>query len=483
MEHKRPPRAAIIAIVIVLVIAGYYGIRALTAASNGQLKASGTIEAVVVEVGPELPGQVKQVLVVEGESVRAGDPLVVLDDVLLLEHRKAAAAALDSARAASTASENSLSIARAQYQQSLETALAQGRQSRLRDWFAKDQLHFDQPEWYFSRAEQIKAVQSHIDQAKEDWDAAEAHLQTISRALDKVTFLAAEERVLAARIAYVVRKDVNERAQNSTDENAPVGRYNRTHCGTNEGYELADRRLTNIIYGCTGDEHLAEVSQKLFDDATAELSDAQRAYGELLTTQAADDILAARAEVAVAQERYYVALDRLSALQTSDYAPAVTAAQGAVDQALAAYDQSLRAVAQAQAGLDLVDAQLKKLTLYAPMDGVILTRGVEPGEFIQPGAAAISLADLSSLTITVYVPEDRYGRISRGQAATVRVDSFPGTTYIAHVTRIADQAEFTPRNVQTVEGRSATVYAVKLAVTDEKGRLKPGMPADVSFEE
>jgi HlyD family secretion protein len=56
-------------------------------------------------------------------------------------------------------------------------------------------------------------------------------------------------------------------------------------------------------------------------------------------------------------------------------------------------------------------------------------------------------------------------------------------TFGAHVTHIADQAEFTPRNVQTVEGRSATVYAIKLAVTDEEGRLKPGMPADVSFEQ
>jgi HlyD family secretion protein len=94
----------------------------------------------------------------------------------------------------------------------------------------------------------------------------------------------------------------------------------------------------------------------------------------------------------------------------------------------------------------------------------------------------ITTADLSQLTITVYVPEDRYGQIRRGQTATVTVDSFPGTEFSAQVTHIADQAEFTPRNVQTVEGRSATVYAIELAVTDTEGRLKPGMPADVSFE-
>ena len=146
MKHRRPPRAAIAAIAVVLVIAAYYGIRALTAAGNGPLKASGTIEAVMVDIAPELGGQVKQVLVEEGARVAAGSPLVVLDDSLLKEQRKAAAAALASAQAASVSAESSLSIAQAQYQQILETSLAEGPATRLRDWFATDQVQFDQPE-------------------------------------------------------------------------------------------------------------------------------------------------------------------------------------------------------------------------------------------------------------------------------------------------------------------------------------------------
>jgi HlyD family secretion protein len=82
----------------------------------------------------------------------------------------------------------------------------------------------------------------------------------------------------------------------------------------------------------------------------------------------------------------------------------------------------------------------------------------------------------------VYIPEDRYGLISLGQTAEVKVDSFPDMTFTATVTHIADQAEFTPRNVQTVEGRSATLYAIKLSVQDPEGKLKIGMPADVTFE-
>jgi len=132
--------------------------------------------------------------------------------------------------------------------------------------------------------------------------------------------------------------------------------------------------------------------------------------------------------------------------------------------------------------VDLIDAQIAKLTIYAPIDGTILTRNVEPGEFVQPGANALTMADISHLTITVYVPENLYGQISLGLQANMKVDSFPNQTFSAQVSNISNQAEFTPRNVQTVEGRSSTVYAIKLTVNDPQGQLKPGMPADVIFK-
>jgi HlyD family secretion protein len=131
---------------------------------------------------------------------------------------------------------------------------------------------------------------------------------------------------------------------------------------------------------------------------------------------------------------------------------------------------------------ETLDLQLDKLTVVAPEDGVILTRVVEPGEVVAPGGKALDLGLVDEMTITVYVPENRYGQISMGQTAEVSVDSFPGETFNATVTHIADQAQFTPRNVQTAEGRSTTVYAIKLKLEDPGGKLKPGMPADVSFK-
>lgn len=139
-------------------------------------------------------------------------------------------------------------------------------------------------------------------------------------------------------------------------------------------------------------------------------------------------------------------------------------------------------VAAAQASLQLLQSQITRQTLLAPVDGVVLARSVEPGEVVSPGATLLLIGQLSELHITVYVPEDRYGLIRLGQQATITVDSFPGRSFSGVVGRIADQAEFTPRNVQTAAGRASTVFAIELLVTDSSGQLKPGMPADVHFD-
>lgn len=482
MKHNLPPLPVrILVALIVLSTIGYYALRSLNAQADGQLAASGTIESVTVNVSPEMSGKVTEVLAEEGQPVNAGDLLLRLDESLLVSQRAVAAAQLESALAGRQAAQNALATAQSQYQITLEAALAQGKSTRLQDWFSDPDL-FEQPGWYYTRAEQIQAVQTQVDTAKKAVDDAQANLDRLSQSLQQADFLNAEQRLLDARLGYVIAQTVNYRAQNSTTSDDPVGLYNRTHCGTNKGYFVDNARKTNAIYKCTGDEQLGDAGRTLYNDARSELEDAQKAYNQLLTTDAADSVLQARADISVAQERYYSALDFLRTLQTGEQSTAVTAAQGIVDQAQITVDQAQKGVDQAQASLDLLDAQIAKLAVYAPMDGVILTRNVEPGEFVQPGASTFAMADLRDITITVYVPEDRYGQIELGQQADLTVDSFPGETFSAQVIHIADQAEYTPRNVQTVEGRSSTVYAIKLKVTDSDGKLKIGMPADVVFK-
>jgi multidrug resistance efflux pump len=481
MNHKRPPIPVIVILLVLIIASAYFVVTQTLGDEDGALTASGTIETTVVNVAPEMAGKVKEVPREEGQPVKTGDALLILDDSMLASQRAVAIAQLDSARAGVQIAQNALATAQSQYQITWEAALAQGEKTRLQDWFS-DPDQFEQPGWYYTREEQIQAVQAQVDTAQQGVEEAQANLDRVSQTLEQANFLEAEQRLLDARLAYLIAKGVNNQAQNSATRDVPKGLFNRTHCGTNRGYWVENARLTNQIYKCTGDRHLGDAGRTLYNGAQAELEDAQQAYNLLLDSESADVILQARADLSVAQERYYAALDFLRDLQTGDQSTQVLAAQGAVDQAQAGVDQAQKAVQQAQASLDLLDTQIAKLTVYAPMDGMVLTRSVEPGEFVQPGAVAFALADLNDITITVYVPEDRYGQISLGQQAQVIVDSFPGEIFSGEVIHIADQAEFTPRNVQTVEGRSSTVYAVKLKVTDSEGKLKIGMPADVVFK-
>jgi multidrug resistance efflux pump len=139
------------------------------------------------------------------------------------------------------------------------------------------------------------------------------------------------------------------------------------------------------------------------------------------------------------------------------------------------------AKAQAEADIAVIDLQLADLLIRAPVQGTVLNRSIEAGEVLIAGGAALTLADLEKLTITVYIAEDQYGTISLGQKALVKVDSFPNIAFEAIVEQIADTAEFTPRNVQTEEGRRTMVFAIDLRVRDPQGLLKPGMPGDVVF--
>ena len=276
MQHKRPPLPAIIVVLLLIATGIYYGIRALNGDGNGNLAASGTIESVVVNVSPEMAGKVKEVLVEEGQTVKAGDTLLSLDESLLAAQRAVALSQLSSAEAGVQAAQEALNTAKSQYQITLSEALAQDKSTRLKDWFTKDPNQFDQPEWYFTRDEQITAAQAKVDATQKAMEDAQANLAKVTQSLEVADFVAAENRVLDARVEYLIADDVNDRAQNSVSSDVPVGRYNVTHCGTNDGYFVGNARLTNQIYRCTGDEYLSDSSQAIYDQAKAELNSAQR---------------------------------------------------------------------------------------------------------------------------------------------------------------------------------------------------------------
>jgi HlyD family secretion protein len=447
MKNRRIPIPVIIIVVLLILFGTYLVVTQRRSNQAGPLTASGTIEATTVNVAPEMAGKVAEVLAQEGQSVATGDPLLRLDDSLLQSDKQTAQAALDSAKAAVQTAEVALESAQLQYDLVLSNALAEESQTRTKVWDESKPSEFDQPVWYFSKEEQIKAAQTDVDARKAALDEALTKLNDVSKRAGSAGFLSIEEKLVQARVAF-------ENAQDVLDSTS----------GASDGQELRD------------------AAQIALDEAEIDLDEAQKDYDEALTTDGATDVLEARADAVIAQEAYDNAVDNLRALQTGTDSLQVQTAAKAVEQTQAALEQANANVVAAESRLNTIDTQLTKIAVYAPLDGVILTRSIQPGEFVQPGAATFSLANIDRLTITVFVPEDQYGNISLGQQATVTVDSFPNETFDAVVVQIANQAEFTPRNVQTVEGRSSTVYAIKLKVSDTEGKLKIGMPADVEFK-
>lgn len=137
-------------------------------------------------------------------------------------------------------------------------------------------------------------------------------------------------------------------------------------------------------------------------------------------------------------------------------------------------------VVQAEASLSQVEATLVQAEVRAPFPGTVTRRQREPGEVIAAGSPVVTIADPSDRWVRIYVREDEIGRVRLGQAAEIRIDAFPDRAYGGEVTFIADEAEFTPRNVQTREERVKLVYRVKVRVVGDTAQdLKSGVPADV----
>jgi len=144
-------------------------------------------------------------------------------------------------------------------------------------------------------------------------------------------------------------------------------------------------------------------------------------------------------------------------------------------------EQARARLAEHRAGLDLAETRLGYATLVSPLSGVVLSKNIEPGEFVGPGTPVITIGDLEHVWLRAYVNETDLGRVKVGQRVSVYNDTFPGKAYEGRVSFIAPQAEFTPKTVQTEKQRVKLVYRLKIAIDNPRMELKPGMPADADI--
>jgi HlyD family secretion protein len=139
-------------------------------------------------------------------------------------------------------------------------------------------------------------------------------------------------------------------------------------------------------------------------------------------------------------------------------------------------------LAAMQAEAALAERNLQDTELYAPADGVIQSRILEPGDMVSPERPVLTLALTQPLWARVYLPEPRLGQVRTGMAATLTSDSFPGQDYPGWIGYISPSAEFTPKSVQTEDTRSDLVYQARVFVCDPREELRLGMPVTVTID-
>jgi HlyD family secretion protein len=139
-------------------------------------------------------------------------------------------------------------------------------------------------------------------------------------------------------------------------------------------------------------------------------------------------------------------------------------------------------IAQARAQLAQIESQLAEMKIMAPSESVLEVLNVKVGDVLAPNQQIATLLLPQHIWVRVYVPEPWLGHIKLGDSVKVRVDSFPGKDFNGTVEQIARSAEFTPRNVQTVEERIKQVFGIKIGLDNSSGDLRAGMSADALFQ-
>ncbi|SFG71188.1 HlyD family secretion protein [Desulfotomaculum arcticum] len=138
------------------------------------------------------------------------------------------------------------------------------------------------------------------------------------------------------------------------------------------------------------------------------------------------------------------------------------------------------AVEQSKAVLKTTETMLADLKIYSPIEGTVVTKNYEEGEYVQAGASLATVANLKDLWIKVYIPTDDLPLIKLGQMVKFTVSGIT-TEYNGVIDEIASKGEFTPKTILTKKERTNVVYGVKIKINNSDGTLKPGMPADVTF--
>jgi multidrug resistance efflux pump len=395
--------------------------------STDGIEGSGFIEADSVTLSAQLGGRIKSVEVSEGDSVLQGDELVEVDTASLAAQVRRAAAAVS---AAESELEQLEAGARPEQIRQAEAALAQAEA-------AQDGAR--------------RALQDAID-ARDDPRQLELELGGAETAVDvtQQQVVAAQAQLRAANSRVAQAEDALTVAEAGT-----AAQVAQARSALHQAQDLALQAQMAVA--------LAEVDE---EEARVRLALLGETRDNPIALEAAVDQASAELQMANAAVKAAAAGARL-------------ARAGPTDNQLRLAEAAL---AQAEAELKLLQAQLDLGEVVSPLDGTVLEVFADVGETVATGTPLVTVGSLTPMEIAVFVAETDIGDLELGQSAVVTVDAYEDEEFDGEVVRIASEAEFTPKNVQTKEDRANLVYAVVIRVPNDDGDLKPGMPADVVIE-
>jgi multidrug resistance efflux pump len=540
--HHRIRIVIPVVLILSLAFGGYWlwNRRAAEASASAQLSGSGTIEAEDVLITAEVAGRVRSLPAAEGQEVRAGDLLAQLDTALQeaqLEQARAAVAVAEAnlallragsraeevtaaeaqvaqARAArdgaEQAYENAMTVLR--NPQELDVQVAQARAARDAAQRALEKVRAG------ARPEDLEAAEAAQAQAQVNLQAARDRL-SIGKTQAETAVAQAAQALTQAQARYAQAKYNWEYVQDTgRDPVVPDARVgtpqgvvevpNEASGGLQEQYyaqyvqaEAALRQAEEAVHLATAQAEAARQAEVTgVQTAEQQLRAADAALAKARAGATREDIAQARTALEAAQRTLDAVLAiREQPQQLKTAADNAGAQLAALEAQLAQAEARLELVragarpeqvqvaeaqlAQARAAQRQVEVQIGKATLNAPRDGVVLSRPVHEGEQVAPGAPLMTIGALDTVRLTIYIGTTDIGRVKVGQSVDVTVDSFPGRVFAGRVSFIAQEAEFTPRNVQTRDERATTVFAVRVELPNPDRALKPGMPADAVIRE
>jgi HlyD family secretion protein len=234
----------------------------------------------------------------------------------------------------------------------------------------------------------------------------------------------------------------------------------------------AQQQVVDRLHHGNRPEEIAQARANV-DAAAADANNARAQYERLHTLS---DSSSGRAVSRQDMDTAKAALDNADARLAVNHKALVLQLAGPRREDVGQGDAQLRAD---QAQLALLQQQLKDANLLAPLDAVVRSRIVEPGEIASPQKTAFTLAIIDPKWVRAYVGEPDLGLVHEGMSAAVTVDSFRGRSFSGWVGFISPVAEFTPKSVETTELRSSLVYEIRVFVHDPGDELRLGMPATV----